>query len=145
MSNKFEDGNKNNNMTEMNDKFWIVIPTFNRANDLIATLDSLAKSEVNMDQVVIVDNGSKDDTVEKMQKYYPKIHLLTLEKNIGATGGSNAGFDFALAHGADYVIRMDSDIEVNPNFLAPLNRGGRIQPQDRHHWTKKSIISTSLT
>lgn len=104
----------------MNNKFWIVIPTFNRADDLIATLDSLTKSEVNMEQVVIVDNGSKDDTVEKMQKHYPEIHLLALEKNIGATGGSNAGFDFALAHGADYVIRMDSDIEVDPDFLAPL-------------------------
>ncbi len=47
------------------DSFWVVIPTFNRADDLIATLDSLAKSEVNMEQVIVVDNGSKDDTVAK--------------------------------------------------------------------------------
>ncbi|QRN83009.1 glycosyltransferase family 2 protein [Chloroflexota bacterium] len=102
------------------DSFWAVIPTFNRADDLIATLDSLAKSEVNMEQVIVVDNGSKDDTVEKMKANYPKVHLLALENNIGATGGSNAGFNYALAHGAEYVIRMDSDIEVDPNFLAPL-------------------------
>ena len=31
--------------------FWVVIPTYNRADDLIATLESLAKSEINMDQV----------------------------------------------------------------------------------------------
>jgi len=102
------------------DSFWVVIPTYNRADDLIATLDSLAKSEVNMAQVIVVDNGSKDDTVAKMQAHYPYMHLLALETNIGATGGSNAGFDFALAQGADYVIRMDSDIEVDPGFLTPL-------------------------
>lgn len=102
------------------DSFWVVIPTFNRADDLIATLDSLAKSEINMDQIVVVDNGSKDDTVAKMAAHFPKVPLLKLENNIGATGGSNAGFDYALAQGADYVIRMDSDIEVGPGFLAPL-------------------------
>ena len=128
MPNKFEDG-KTNKMTDMNKKFWIVIPTFNRADDLIATLDSLSKSDVNMDQVVIVDNGSKDDTIEKMQKHYPDIHLLALEENIGATGGSNVGFDFALAHGADYVVRMDSDIEVDPNFLAPLVETAESDPR----------------
>ena len=102
------------------DSFWVVIPTFNRSDDLIATLDSLAKSELNIDQIVVVDNGSKDDTVAKMQAHYPKVHLVSLETNIGATGGSNAGFDYALAQGAEYVIRMDSDIEVDPGFLAPL-------------------------
>lgn len=100
--------------------FWVVIPTYNRADDLIATLESLAKSEINMDQVIVVDNGSKDDTAVKMGKQYPNVHLLALEKNIGATGGSNVGFQYALEHGAEYVIRMDSDIEVDANFLAPL-------------------------
>jgi len=102
------------------DSFWVVIPTYNRIDDLIATLDSLTKSEVNMNQVIVIDNGSKDDTVVKMQSCYPNVHLLALETNIGATGGSNTGFDYALKQGADYVIRMDSDIEVDPGFLAPL-------------------------
>ena len=111
------------------DSFWVVIPTYNRADDLIATLDSLAKSEINMDQVVVVDNGSRDDTIAKMQSYYPNVHLLALETNIGATGGSNAGFNYALDHGAGYVIRMDSDIEVDPGFLAPLIKVANSNPK----------------
>jgi hypothetical protein len=106
-----------------------VIPTYNRADDLIATLDSLNKSEVKMSQVVVVDNGSVDDTVEKMEIHYPKVHLLKLESNIGATGGSNAGFDFVLAKGADYIIRMDSDIEVDPGFLTPLIKVANSDPK----------------
>jgi hypothetical protein len=116
-------------MNETKKSIWVVIPSFNRADDLIATLDSLSKSEVNMGQIVVVDNGSVDDTVAKMEIHYPKVHLVKLESNIGATGGSNAGFDFALAKGADYIIRMDSDIEVDPGFLTPLIKAANSDPK----------------
>lgn len=108
------------NPDHSNDSIWVVIPTYNRADDLIECLDSLREAGLNMNRIVVVDNASEDDSVKKMSQHYPQVELILLENNIGATGGSNAGFSFALEQGAEYVLRMDSDVVVARDFLAPL-------------------------
>lgn len=108
---------------------WVVIPTFNRDDDLIECLHSLGEAEIVMENVIVVDNGSQDKTIEKLSRNYPQVHLIALDINLGATGGSNTGFKFALEHGADAVIRMDSDVVVDTNFLEPLLEVAKSDPK----------------
>lgn len=108
---------------------WVVIPTFNRGEDLVKCLDSLSIAGINMDQIVVIDNASQDNTVSQMEKHYPHLTLIKMERNMGATGGSNVGFNYALNHGAKYVIRMDSDVVVDPDFLAPLVEVAESDPE----------------
>jgi len=116
-------------MSNLEKNIWVVIPTYNRGNDLIECLKSLNIAGINMEQVVVIDNASQDDTIALMQKHYPDVPLFKMEQNIGATGGSNVGFDYALEHGAEFVIRMDSDVVVDPDFLAPLVKTAESDPK----------------
>lgn len=98
----------------------IVIPTWNRREDLLACLASVAAHDYEPVHVIVVDNASSDGSAEAVMAHHPGVDLLRLEANLGATGASNVGFDYALTHGADYVLRLDSDVVVAPTMLRTL-------------------------
>jgi GT2 family glycosyltransferase len=71
-------------------------------------------------EVLIVDNGSTDGSAEWIRTNYPDVNLLALPENFGFGGGSNAGFRAAKN---DVVVLLNSDMRVEPDFLAPLLAG----------------------
>lgn len=99
---------------------WVVIPTWNRVTDLIACLESLEKVNYSPLHILVVDNASQDNTTGIVSEKFPDVHLLTLEENKGAPQASNIGFEYTLNKGADFVLRLDSDTVVSPDFLTPL-------------------------
>jgi len=103
-----------------NTDLWVVIPTFNRASDLVSCIESLLKAGIDENRIIIVDNHSVDDTVEQISQKYPRASLFALEKNIGATGASNVGFDHARSQDAQLILRLDSDTIVDEHFAEPL-------------------------
>lgn len=103
-----------------NKDLWVVIPTYNRADDLMDCLASLVIAGISRDQIVVVDNHSQDATIEQVHHHYPDIELIALNENRGATGASNVGFRYALQNDADFILRLDSDTVVDPGFTKPL-------------------------
>jgi len=103
----------------------IVIPTYNRARDLIACIQSLLAAGAFEDQIIVVDNYSQDDTISKVKDFFPEVILIQLENNLGAAKASNIGFKYVLDHFPDaaYVLRLDSDTVVAPNFFLQLLNG----------------------
>ncbi len=99
---------------------WIVIPTWNRHDDLLACLHSLRKMTYRPVEILVVDNASEDETAASVRNLFPEVNILQLPENLGAPKASNIGFEHALAQGADYVLRLDSDTIVSPGFLEPL-------------------------
>ena len=71
----------------------------------------------NRNEVIVVDNGSTDGSVEFLRERFPQVRVIALEKNLGFGGGSNAGFRAAKN---DIVVLLNSDMRVAPDFLAPL-------------------------
>ncbi|MBI2822655.1 MAG: glycosyltransferase [Acidobacteria bacterium] len=71
-------------------------------------------------EVIIVDNGSSDDSVSFVRENFPDFRLLPLPANVGFGEGNNAGVR-AAAH--DLVLLLNNDILVQPDFLEPLLRG----------------------
>lgn len=108
---------------------WVVIPTYNRSSDLTACLGSLLNAGISEDIIIIVDNNSEDDTVTRVQNDHPGTHIIKLTENKGATGASNIGFDYALSHGAELILRLDSDTVVASDFLDPLIQRAINDPQ----------------
>ncbi len=71
-------------------------------------------------EIVIVDNGSTDGSADWVRANYPEVRVLTLPENLGFGGGSNAGFREARN---DLAVLLNSDMRVEPDFLAPLLAG----------------------
>lgn len=71
-------------------------------------------------QVVLVDNASTDDSVAFVREHYPEVVILENRENLGFSEGNNVGIRYALAQGADYLLLLNNDTEVAPDFLAEL-------------------------
>ena len=99
---------------------WIIIPTWNRGPDLVECIKSLKSQTYENIDIVVIDNGSEDDTVNLVKNQYSEIQLLELGKNYGASYATNQGFKFALSHNADLIFRLDSDTILAENYLELL-------------------------
>lgn len=97
-----------------------VIPTWNRKADLLETLKSLEESDYQNLRVIVVDNGSTDGSVEAVRSVYPDVEVIQLENNTGAAFASNRGIEAALKQGPDYILRMDSDIVIEPSAVGVM-------------------------
>lgn len=97
-----------------------VIVNWNGKNDTLACLASLQKINVlnNMLSVIVVDNGSTDDSVSAVRGAYPDVVVVETGDNLGFTGGNNAGIKKALALGADLVWLLNNDTIVDRNVLS---------------------------
>ena len=102
----------------------IVILNWNSWQETVACLESLRAITWSRWQVVVVDNGSTNDSVAQIQagvRQYPvPVTLLPTERNLGFTGGNNIGIRHALQHGCDYILLLNNDTTVAPDFLEPL-------------------------
>jgi hypothetical protein len=71
-------------------------------------------------QVLLVDNGSHNDSLERLQEMFPEVQTLALAENRGFAGGVNPAICQALQQGADYVVLLNNDTLVPHNFLTRL-------------------------
>lgn len=99
---------------------YVVILNWNNAADTLACLKSLQDIDYQPYVAVVVDNGSKDGSVEKIQAAFPFIHQIKLDSNLGYAAGNNVGIQFALDSGADYVLVLNNDTIVDKSMLSEL-------------------------
>jgi len=95
----------------------VIIPNWNGTTLLPGCLDSL-RSQTHPDyEVILVDNASTDDSVEMIRREYPEVRVLELDRNLGLTGGVNAGI--AIARG-ETIALLNNDAEAAPAWLTEL-------------------------
>jgi len=68
-------------------------------------------------EVMVVDNGSTDGSVEFLKTRFPQVRVLPLDRNYGYSGGNNRGIKHVRT---DLVVLLNNDMAVDPNFLQPL-------------------------
>lgn len=113
-------------------KVAVVILNYGTKDCLKKYLPSVLKTNYDNLEIVVADNASKDDSVQFMQAEFPTVKLLQFHKNLGYAGGYNKALSLINAH---YFVLLNSDVEVEPNWLQPLvdlaesdKRIGAIQP-----------------
>ena len=98
----------------------VVVLNWNGREDTLACLASLGRCTYPNHQVLVVDNGSADGSEQAIRAAYPQLPLLQTGANLGFAGGNNTGIDWALRHRADWVLLLNNDTEVEPEFLTEL-------------------------
>lgn len=99
---------------------FVVIVNWNGVSDTLECLESLCNLEYPDLQVVLVDNGSEDDSIEAVRRKYPSTRIIANSRNLGFTGGNNVGIRCALENGADYVWLLNNDTIVDRSTLSSL-------------------------
>ncbi len=92
-------------------------------NGKVVTLDCLAslqKVDAPDVRIVVVDNASQDGSVDAIRAAYPGVDLVVLPENRRFAGGNNAGIAHALAQGAEYILLLNNDTVVAPDFLTHM-------------------------
>ncbi len=72
-----------------------IVITMNRADELEGCLESIGAQDYPNKEIVVVDNGSTDNTADLIAEKFPETNLVSLEKNQGVAGGRNRGFEAA--------------------------------------------------
>ncbi len=107
----------------------VVIPTWNRRDDLLACLASVEAMGYPRLHVIVVDNGSTDGTAEAVRARFPAVEVIRSETNRGFAAGSNLGLQRALQREADYVLLLNNDVVVAPDTLARLVEVAEAHPE----------------
>ena len=106
----------------------VIVLNWNGWQDTVACLSSLQAQDYPSFSLLVIDNGSTDDSLLQIKKAMPSVELLQTGLNLGFGGGCNVGIKHALARGADYVWLINSDATVDPGALSALVRVAEKNP-----------------
>ncbi len=110
--------------TPLYQKFSVIVPSYNRLEELKELLPSIAALDFPRErfELVIADDGSQDDTAEYMRQYKENATfnvLFATQKNQGPSAARNLGMETATG---DFFIFTDSDCTVPPNWLSEIDK-----------------------
>lgn len=98
----------------------IVLVNWNGTQDTLECLASLKNITYPSFDCIVVDNASSDNPGSIIKQAFPEIIYLGLNTNRGFAGGNNIAIDFAIQQQYEFVLLLNNDTIVDPNFLAPL-------------------------
>ena len=97
----------------------VIIPNYNGEAFLSECLDSLLEQSFKGVEIIVIDNASKDGSVELVRKKYPGVRLVRLDANRGFSTAVNAGI---AASRGEFVLLLNSDTRAEADFVAELHK-----------------------
>ncbi|MBI1763073.1 MAG: glycosyltransferase family 2 protein [Acidobacteria bacterium] len=107
---------------------YVIVLNYNGAGWLNTCLASLRDTTYGNFRVILVDNGSQDDSVHMVRAAFSQVEIIENEVNLGFSEGNNVGIKRALNAGADYVVLLNPDTKVTANWLAEIVEIGENEP-----------------
>lgn len=97
----------------------VIVLNWNGWADTVACVHSVLQCTYADFDIIVVDNGSTDDSVAQLRHAFPGLTILEIGENLGFAGGNNAGMCHALDHlAAEYIWLLNNDTVVAPDTLA---------------------------
>ncbi len=112
----------------------VIIPTYNSAAFIKSCLDSILRQRPEDIEIIVIDNGSRDNIVSFLRQKYPQIRIIENKINLGASQARNQGLALA---GKEWVLALDCDVVLDENFFKKAfaiipglsERVGTLQPR----------------
>ena len=101
-------------------KTAIVLVNYNGEDVLEECIKSLIQKDEKDIEIVVVDNGSQDSSMEYIENYYPCVHTIYMERNVGWGAGSNVGLQISFENGAQYALLLNTDTEIEEDTISEL-------------------------
>ena len=95
----------------------VVIPNWNGREHLPVCLNSLSDQTYKDFEVILVDNGSSDDSLSYVREHHPHVRIIALQANVGFAKGVNTGIQ---SSDSEFIALINNDIELEPDWLAHL-------------------------
>lgn len=131
----------------MNIELSIITVNYNGLNDTIALIETIPSDD--SIEVVVVDNGSRNDEAAVISQRYPHVKAIRSEQNLGFAGGNNLGIREARGR---YLFLINNDTEFRHFDVRPLIRRlesspkiAVVCPKIRFHWDPQPIQFTGYT
>ncbi|GAA4208037.1 glycosyltransferase [Streptosporangium oxazolinicum] len=114
---------------------WVIVPAYNEAPGIEATLRALAEQDDRDFTLLVVDNASTDGTAEVVRRHGVQV---VAETRKGTGAASDTGMRHAIAHGATHLARTDADCLPRPDWVRNIRRafgdglemvGGQLRPR----------------
>ncbi len=107
----------------------LIVLNYNGRALLERFLPSLARTEYQPLEIVVVDNASTDDSCRWLQTHWPQITLLRASQNLAWAGGNNVGIRHAIEKGHRYIVLANNDIEPHPDWIQHAVDFARAHPE----------------
>jgi len=121
----------------------VIIPNLDGEKLLPVCLESLRKQTFKNFDITVVDNGSRDDSLELLRGQYPEVQILPLDRNYGFAYAVNRGIETAKG---EFISLLNNDIELDTKWLEELHRAlvehpevGSCGPKLMRYWERERI------
>ena len=100
-------------------KVFAIIVTYNGAKWIEKCLTSLINSSIKT-KIIVIDNFSKDNTIEIIKENFPEILLINSEENLGFAKANNLGIRYSLDQGADFFFLLNQDAWIENDTIEKM-------------------------
>jgi len=95
----------------------VLVVTWNRKKDVLETVQSIYEQAYQNFEIIVVDNGSIDGTVDAIRSLQPDVRIVALDQNMGISAGRNAGIKISRG---EIIFCLDSDANLEKSALTNL-------------------------
>jgi GT2 family glycosyltransferase len=101
----------------------IILVNWNLKDDTIECIESLLSAGATHSQIIVVDNGSTDDSIAALRNYFQKsIFIIETNRNLGYAAGVNVGIKYALSKNSKWLLLLNNDTIVAASFLNEMHK-----------------------
>jgi protoporphyrinogen oxidase/GT2 family glycosyltransferase len=106
-----------------------VVLAWNNYDDTHECLETILASNYSNLEIILVDNGSEDNTPERVRKNFSDVTVIENGRNIGVPAGYNVGFSHALKTNTEYILMLNNDVALHPDMVTELIDVAESQPE----------------
>jgi GT2 family glycosyltransferase len=128
-------------------KVLILILIYNGLSNTIECLESLNMLSFQNYHILIVDNDSRDGSVQYLREHYPETIVIENHTNLGYAAGNNVGINYFLDHDYTHLLIINNDITVEPMLIDTLlvdlandSTAGVIGPVNYSYYNHQTVL-----
>ncbi len=121
-----------------NPKTLISLLNWKTHADTIKCIEQLLAIGINVSNILVTDNASPNNSVDRIKNAFPDIEIICSQKNNGFAAGHKIAADIAIARNFDFIWILNSDLHIQPNTLQNL-----LQAYQRHGMAVYGSVSVS--